>query len=289
MLHFSHVQTLAFAGGGNRCWWQAGLLTQLQEYGVRLPARLVGTSAGAAIAASLLAGSTDKALQACKQLYAANAHLFDWRGLARWRLNFAHQTIYPAWLAAFVNEGHFKAIQSAPSQLLVAVTRPAWALGLSGSIAAGTLAYWVDQKLFHHIHPALPRFLGLKQAFFSLHDCATAQVARTTLQAAAAAAPFMSGVHVHGAWAIDGGYTDNAPIPAQTDGEKASTLVLLTRHYPNRPDLFQAHGRRYWQPSRLIPVSTWDCRVHTTVEDAFTLGLEDARQMIHQGEIKPGP
>ena len=180
MFHFSHVQTLAFAGGGNRCWWQAGLLTQLQEYGVRLPARLVGTSAGAAIAASLLAGSTDKALQACKQLYAANAHLFDWRGLARWRLNFAHQTIYPAWLAAFVNEGHFKAIQSAPSQLLVAVTRPAWALGLSGSIAVGTLAYLVDQKLFHHIHPALPRFLGLKQAFFSLHDCATAQVARTT-------------------------------------------------------------------------------------------------------------
>ena len=31
-LNFSQVQTLAFAGGGNRCWWQAGLLTQLQAY-----------------------------------------------------------------------------------------------------------------------------------------------------------------------------------------------------------------------------------------------------------------
>jgi predicted acylesterase/phospholipase RssA len=288
MLHFSHVQTLAFAGGGNRCWWQAGLLTQLQEYGGCLPAMLVGTSAGAAIAASLLTHSTETALEACKRLYAANAQLFDWRGLAQFKFNFAHQTIYPAWLADFVHEGNFSALQSAPSQLLVAVTRPARALGLTGSIAAGTLAYLVDKKMFHHIHPALPRFLGLKQAFFSLQDCTSVQEVQATLQAAAAAPPFMSGVRLQGEWAIDGGYTDNAPIPAQTAVEKASTLVLLTRHYPDRAPLFQAHGRTYWQPSRKIPVSTWDCRAHTTVEDAFTLGLEDARQMVEQGDIKPG-
>ena len=288
MLDFSKVQTLAFAGGGNRCWWQAGLLTQLQAYGARLPGLMVGTSAGTAIAASFLTNSTEAALQACKRLYAANAQLFDWRGLARFRLNFAHQTIYPAWLAAFVHEGNFKALQSSPCQLLVAVTRPARALGLRGSIAAGTLAYLVDKKLFHNIHPALPRFLGLKQAFFSLQDCTSVQEMQATLQAAAAAPPFMSGVRLHGAWAIDGGYTDNAPIPVQTAGEKASTLVLLTRHYPDRAPLFQAHGRTYWQPSRKIPVSTWDCRSNTSVEDAFALGQEDARQSLLQGDMRLG-
>jgi len=50
------LQTLAFAGGGNRCWWQAGLLTHLQAQGAQLQAKLVGTRAGAAIAASFLAG-----------------------------------------------------------------------------------------------------------------------------------------------------------------------------------------------------------------------------------------
>lgn len=285
-LNFSQVQTLAFAGGGNRCWWQAGLLTQLQAYGARLPASLVGTSAGAAIAASFLAGSTSTALQACQRLYAANAQLFDWRGLTRLQLSFAHQTVYPAWLAHFVNEGHFKAIQSAPSRLLVAVTRPARALGLAGSVAAGTLAYLVDKQLFHNIHPALPRFLGLKQAFFALQDCTSAQEAQTTLRAAAAAPPFMSGVHLQGEWAFDGGYTDNAPIPAQTTSEKASTLVLLTRHYPGKPTLFQAHGRIYWQPSHKVPVSTWDCRRGTTVEDAFALGQEDAQRVLADGLIQ---
>jgi predicted acylesterase/phospholipase RssA len=285
MLEFCNVHTLAFAGGGNRCWWQAGLLTQLQANGARLPGLMVGTSAGAAIAASFLTNSTETALQAGKRLYAANAQLFDWRGLARFRFSFAHQTIYPAWLAAFVHDGNFSTLQSAPSQLLVAVTRPARALGLTGSIAAGTLAYLVDKKMFHHIHPALPRFLGLKQAFFSLQDCTTVQEVQATLQAAAAAPPFMSGVRLHGAWAIDGGYTDNAPLPVQTSDEKASTLVLLTRHYPDRAPLFQAHGRTYWQPSQKIPVSTWDCRPDTTVEDAFNLGQEDARQRVQRGDI----
>ena len=285
-LNFSRIQTLAFAGGGNRCWWQAGLLTQLQAYGARLPVSLVGTSAGAAIAASFLAGSTATALQSCQRLYAANAQLLDWRGLTRLQLNFAHQTVYPAWLAAFVNEDHFKAIQSASSRLLVAVTRPARGLGLAGSVAAGTLAYLLDKKLFHNIHPALPRFMGLKQAFFDLQDCKTAKEAQITLQAAAAAPPFMSGVHLQGGWAFDGGYTDNAPIPAQTAGEKASTLALLTRHYPDKPSLFEVHGRTYWQPSRKVPVSTWDCRPSTTVDDAFALGQDDAKRALANGQIQ---
>ena len=34
--------------------------------------------------------------------------------------------------------------------------------------------------------------------------------------AGAAAPPFMPGVRLHGEWAFDGGYTDNAPIPGQT-------------------------------------------------------------------------
>ncbi len=285
-LHFSNIETLAFAGGGNRCWWQAGLVTHLQAQGAQLPAQLVGTSAGAAIAASLVTASTMTALQACQRLYAANAQLFDWGELRRLKFKFAHQTVYPAWLAAFVHEGNFKTLQTAPSQLLVTVTRPARALGLMGSVAAGTLAYLVDKKLFHHIHPVLPRFLGLRQAFFALRDCATAQDAQATLRAAAAASPFMSGVHLHGQWAFDGGYTDNAPIPAPTPGEKSSTLVLLTRHYPDKPALFKADGRTYWQPSRKIPVSTLDCRPGTTVEDAFALGQEDAQLALAKGFFK---
>lgn len=272
--------TLAFAGGGNRCWWQGGLIAHLLERGWALPQQLVGTSAGAAVAAACMSAGPRAAFQACRELYDGNDRLFNWRGLARLKLQFALQHIYPAWLESFVSSEHFEAIKRSGRQLRVAVTQPARALGLSGSLLAGSLAYLLDKKLAHSIHPRLPKWLGLKQAFFDLHQCADASQARTLLQAAAAAAPFMHSQRVKGQWAFDGGYTDNAPIPPQTEREKSKTLVLLTRHYPALPATFAWRGRNYWQPSRPVPVSTWDCRPTTQVRDALELGLTDARKLF---------
>lgn len=48
------IHTLVFAGGGNRCMWQGGLLERLLAEGLSLPTQLVGTSAGAAVAAPSL-------------------------------------------------------------------------------------------------------------------------------------------------------------------------------------------------------------------------------------------
>jgi hypothetical protein len=80
-------------------------------------------------------------------------------------------------------------------------------------------------------------------------------------------------------WALDGGYIDNAPLPAQTAAEAKQTLVLLTRHYPDLPQQFTFEQRQYWQPSCKIPVSTWDCRPSTTVDQAYQLGFDDASRI----------
>ncbi len=274
-LHLDDIHTLAFAGGGNRCWWQAGVVSQLMDMGWKLPPILVGTSAGAAIATSLLTSSARDALASCKQLYMSNDRLFDWKSLSQFRLKFAHQHIYPAWIESFTSDHHFEKLKTASSELVVAITRPARALGLAGSLAAGSLAYLLDKKLAHSIHPKLPRYLGLKQEFLSLNDVPDGQSARTLLQAVAAAAPFMLAQKVGGRWGFDGGYSDNAPIPPQTAAERKHTLVLLTRHYPSLPTVFAWQGRTYWQPSQKVPVSTWDCRPGTTVDQAFELGLRD--------------
>jgi hypothetical protein len=64
-----------------------------------------------------------------------------------------------------------------------------------------------------------------------------------------------------------------------THDEAKRTLVLLTRHYPDLPQQFTFEQRQYWQPSRKIPVSTWDCRPFTTVDLAYELGIDDARKV----------
>lgn len=273
---FSNAGTLVFAGGGNRCWWQAGALRYLMDHDMRLPSQLVGTSAGAAVAASLLAENADTALHACLKLYADNPRIFDWRVLSKFKLKFAHQYVYPAWVDAFLNADTFSTLRHASSRLTVALTRPARFLGTRGAVAAGTLAYLVDKYVWNSVHPKLPRLLGLRQDFMVLNDCPDLETAQSLLVAAASAPPIMSARLIGGVHAIDGGYTDNAPIPPQSEAEKSRTLVMLTRHYPKLPPLFAWQGRTYWQPSQPIPVSTWDCTPKTTVHEAYDLGVQDA-------------
>lgn len=277
---WSELTTLALAGGGNRCWWQAGAISRLLETGKSLPQQWVGTSAGAAIAAACLTTGPEVALAACRRLYAGTTRIFAWQGLRRGRIEFAHQTIYPAWLDAFFNDATFGQLRSCGASLQVAVTRPSRILGLGISVALGTLAYIVDKKVRHSIHPGLPRLFGLRQEFIDITRCKGASDAHQVLLAAAAPPPIMPAVQLSDGYAFDGGYTDNAPIPSQSPAQRAGTLVMLTRHYPDRPSLFRFRERLYWQPSRPIPVSTWDCTERATVDAAFRLGREDAASLI---------
>lgn len=277
------IETLVFAGGGNRCWWQAGALRHLMSRDMRLPSRLIGTSAGAAVAASCMTRNPDAALQACLKLYAENIRIFDWRGLSKLKLKFAHQHVYPAWVDSFLNAETIDGIRNSSSHLTVALTRPAKFLGTGFSVVAGTFAYLIDKYVWNSIHPRLPAMLGLRQDFVALNDCANLEAAQSLLIAAASAPPIMSARHIGGGLAFDGGYTDNAPIPPQSAEERLKTLVLLSRHYPALPKLFRWSGRTYWQPSQRVPVSTWDCTAKTTVRDAYELGLQDAHYALDKG------
>ncbi|RUL76634.1 patatin-like phospholipase family protein [Dyella choica] len=285
-LDFGRIETLVLAGGGNRCWWQAGALQHLLEHRPRLPRQLIGTSAGAGIAASFLAQSTDTALRACLELFAGNPRIFDWSALPRLKLKFAHQQIYPAWIEAFLNSATFSTLRHASSQLTVGLSRPAKYLGTGASVAMGTLAYLVDKYWWNSIHPRLPGLLGLRQDFMLLNDCTSVEAAQAILIAAASAPPIMAARKVGGQQAFDGGYTDNAPIPPQSDQQRSQTLVMLTRHYPKLPQLFTWLGRTYWQPSQRIPVSTWDCTAKATVREAYELGLQDSVRVLGTGLIR---
>ena len=280
------VQTLVFAGGGNRCWWQAGLLSRLLQWGWELPTQLVGTSAGAAVATSFMADGPQAAVDACLRLYRQNTSVFEWGGRSQGRWAFAHRHTYPAWIESFLHAGNFPSVMTSRLRLQVGLTRLAPALGLAGSVAVGTLAYAIDKHVRNSIHPRLPRLLGLRQDFVDLHACSSVAEAQTLLAAAAAAPPFLPAQRISGALALDGGYADNAPIPAQSEAEKSTTLVLLTRHYPRLPTLFRMAGRSYLQPSQRVPVSTWDCTERTTVRDALSLGERDATDALNAGSLR---
>jgi predicted acylesterase/phospholipase RssA len=285
-LDLASIDTLIFAGGGNRCWWQAGAVSHLLAQHWRLPAQLVGTSGGAAVAAAFLTAGPQAAVVACQRLYADRTRMFEWRGLLRGRLHFAHRHIYPAWLASFVDATHFEALRRSSTRLQVAITRPTRWAGLRGSIGVATVAYLADKFLRGPLHPRLPRRLGLRQEFRNLHDCASLDEARELLAAAGAALPFIPARRIAGEYAFDGGYTDSVPLPAQSTVEKARTLVLLTRHYPKLPRLFRVGGRHYWQPDTRVPVDMLDCTTRANVLDAWALGERNAQEALASGRLR---
>lgn len=279
VLDLGNVHTVVFAGGGNRCWWQAALVTAWLASGWRLPPVLVGTSAGAAMAFALITSSVGDALDACRRLYSANRRLVHRASLLPLRLEFAHAHIYPAWIDSFVTDDRVALMRRARSSLQVGLSRPARGLGLRGSLVLASAAYLVERRAATRVHPLLPRYLGLSGQLVNASSVDGGNGVRSLLRASAAAAPFMKAERVSGHWGFDGGYTDNAPLPEQSNDERERTLVLLTRHYPALPRAFRLQQRTYLQPSRKVPVSTWDCRPDTNIEEAFALGLADAASL----------
>jgi predicted acylesterase/phospholipase RssA len=61
--------TVSLAGGGNRCWWQAGVLEVFLDSGRWQAQRVSGTSAGAGVAAAALCGALAVAVAHCQRAY----------------------------------------------------------------------------------------------------------------------------------------------------------------------------------------------------------------------------
>jgi len=296
--HFNinNVSTLIFSGGGNRCWWQAGFVAELISQGWTLPKDIIGCSAGAAIAASLITDTTDKALDACKHLYADNPGLIRYkRGALKIPVGFAQNEVYPNWLKAFIGEEELAKIRAFGRLRVTAsrLDRPSFRL-----VA-------IMRAIFRHLHGKdfiilgqseyAHKIAGLSQVFLEPAQRQPLSEALQTFEASAAASPFIMARRIAGELHYDGGYI--SPIPVlpgelvggnfQSDlnlnldpGEASTTLTLLTRHFETKPMLFSHYGKRFIQPSRKIPVSTWGCTADTTVDDAYGLGQNDAQLFL---------
>ena len=287
-----NVGTLIFSGGGNRCWWQAGFVAELISQGWTLPKDIIGCSAGAAIAASLITETTDKALDACKRLYAGNPGLIRYkRGALKVPVGFAQNEVYPNWLRAFIGKeelayikafGRFRVTASRldrPSFRLTAITRAIFRHLRGKDFIA------LDQSDYAH------NIAGLSQVFLEPTLFQSLDAALKTFEASAAASPFIFARKIAGKLYYDGGYISPIPVLAEEKSERnfssdreaaSTTLTLLTRHFEKKPTLFSHYGKRFIQPSRKIPVSTWGCTADTTVDDAFDLGQTDARHFIEK-------
>jgi predicted acylesterase/phospholipase RssA len=267
--------TVSLAGGGNRCWWLAGLLDVWMASGKLQPHRMLATSAGVGVATAALCGSLDASIAACQRLYSDNPRV--WRGQKNaW---FAQEDIYPAWVRSYVTEPGLHRLRGSGIQLWAGVTRLPSGLPLWAGVSLGIAAYVSDKYFGKNLHPKMAQRCGLRMELHSVSHQASASDVEHLLISAAAAPPFIASRRLAGRVALDGGFSDNVPRADLARGDQPH-LMLLTRHYPNRPFCFNHDGRTYLQPSRRVPVSTWDCTAKTDIMSAVELGRRDGLRVM---------
>lgn len=273
--------TVVFAGGGNRCWWQAGVAERLSQQACWQAQRLIGVSAGAGIATAFAAGRIQDALRNAVERFNRTPRNIVWRDLLKAKRPFVLPRIYPDWIESFLQTPDLQRLRRGALAVDVVITRPIPFLPVTVSTAIALALYSTEKFWLKTFHGRLPHWVGLRAEYHDLTSCSQLEDARSLLLASAAAVPITPTHKVDGRPALDGGFYDNVPL-SQNRADDAGTLVLLTRHRPDLPQAFAFQGRTYFQPSRAVDATNMDCTSGPNVQSTYAQGERDVGHWLQQ-------
>lgn len=275
----SDFAAVAFAGGGNRCYWQGGFWDALGAERPQKPDFVVGVSAGAFQACFSLIGLGDR-VQTVFEACAATTSGFDWSLLARAKSPFLVGGMYRALLEAIFGETELAALRAAPPVFIQVAHPPGWMPGAAAALSS-IGAYQIEKLVTGAAHSSAGRYIGLTPDWVSTHDARTPADIADALMATAAVPPFMPIGRVHGRAALDGGLVDNPPLLrlADVEAQGGRTLVLSTRSA--RP-LDSTPLRSVVRPSQPIRVDKFSVTDANGIRQAYELGLRDGEDFARR-------
>lgn len=273
---------LAYAGGGNRCYWQGGFYeTVAPEIGLK-PRRIVGASAGAGAMLYNALGLGPAVREMLREACTGRTSEVDWAAFRRGDRLFPVAQMYRSMLATLFTPERLATLK-AQADFLIAISRPPrfWPLPVITTIGIG--AYQLEKRFRRPVHPTVGRKLGFRPDLIRIADCTDPEQLVDALMASAAVPPFMPAGNIGARAALDGGLVDSAPAWALAEMEAAGehTLVLLTRPFAEVP---QVQNRTYVRPSQVIPVSQFTIRNWEGIRFAYELGVKDGEAFLRAME-----
>jgi predicted acylesterase/phospholipase RssA len=263
---------VVFAGGGCRCFWQAGFWSEAAPALGLSPRVAAATSAGAAFACAIFAGAVESVVEDFSRRVAANPrNVYPWNAL-RGAAVFPHEGIYRATLLANLGGERLERIRRGP-ELRVVLARPAAGVGARLAFGLALFAFLVERRAhLHRVHAVWGRRLGFRTEVVVANACRSPEELADLVLHASCTPPVTSYYRRLGRPVLDGGLVDHIPVDAVA-GE-GPALVLLTRRYPESA-LPRVPGRTYVQPSADLPVQRWDYTSPERVRATFELGRRD--------------
>jgi len=274
---------VVFAGGGNRCWWQAGFWHVIAPQLKLRPRVITGISAGAATACMLYTRDPAWVMAYYSEVLRGNRKNAYWGNMLRREPVFPHYRIYrQALLDIFGEQFQSLSDPAHTPEIRIGLSHlPRW-LGARSGVVAGLLAYNIEKHWRRSLHPTLGRALGFHPEFVRVSECATPETLADLILQSSCTPPFTPVLRRNGRPVLDGGMVDNVPVGG-LDTTPGDVLVMVTRLYPRPQRFVLQHGaqrRVYVQPSRKVPISSWDYTQPGQMQHAFDLGLQDGERFL---------
>lgn len=275
----SPFDAVVFAGGGNRCLWQAGFYeTVAPELNLR-PARASGSSAGATVACLVFSGRARAALDYFREATRRNARNVYPLNALRGQPLFPHHAMYRSVIIDSIGSDGFQTLRQGP-EIRVQLTRlPRW-VGPRSGVLLGLMAYSVEKLLSSPVHPRAGHAVGFQSEVAPVSRCEDVSGLADLLLSSSCVPPFTPVLRYDGRTVLDGGVVENVPVAAVAH-DSESILVLLSRVYgPGR--LPEHPGRMYVQPSRKLPISKFDYTWPEGLDEAWDLGVRDGEAFLER-------
>ncbi|NBJ11403.1 patatin-like phospholipase family protein [Microvirga arsenatis] len=264
---------VAFAGGGNRCYWQGGFWEAAAPLLGLKPEMVVGVSAGAWSACYSLLGLGRRVNGMVAEGCSLGRRNFEWSAWRREGSPWPVALMYRSLIEAIIDEEALERLKQGPN-VLIGLARKPRRLPLSLAIPLGIATYQIEKKWRAPVHPRGGRALGFRPEFVRVQDLSSPAELSAALMASASVPPFMPVGRIGGMAALDGGLVDNVPteplLPVEERGGR--TLVILSRLYRTFPAV---RGRTYVQPSKPVPIGQFDITNPAGIRQAYEMGLRD--------------
>ncbi|HUI27563.1 MAG TPA: patatin-like phospholipase family protein [Candidatus Kryptonia bacterium] len=272
---------LTLAGGGNRAFYQAGLLNRWADRLLPRVRVIASCSAGACVATVFLAGRANETNEFWKQRRAGVTRNFDLRRLAAGRPPGPHGEVYRDTMIFAMRDGGLERVREQPFPILVLTAGwPQW-LPTTAAMLVGLAAYNLEKRLFPaRVHPRFGRRMGFLPVVFDARDCDTPEQLADLILASSASPPFTPVGRFGGRRLLDGGLVDNAPafVAEQIDGVRRH-VIMLTRPYPN--GVLGRHGQRlYVGPTQPTPISRWDYTRPELLDATIAMGERESERHV---------